>query len=135
MLRHALLVNAAFSFSCGTLALINRDSLQDHIPLPTDLLTLGACGLICFSLLLIWVRSDQARSIIKARSIIVADILWVIAASVMAAIFHQQLSSTGLTLVIATNCCVALLALMQLIGLKHLTREQSYAGVSKEKHR
>lgn len=125
MLRLALGANVAFSLCCGSLALLYIKQLQNHIPLPTVLLGLAASGLIGFAVLLTWVRSDQNRSLNMTLSIILVDISWVVASSILATIFHHHLSSAGLALVVFTNLCVASLALAQSVGLKKAKRSST----------
>ncbi len=115
----ALAANAVFSAVSACIMVLGGSWLSQHIPLPNWLwLALGAgLGLFSVQLFLMALKPKLAQLLIK--QVVISDVFWVVAVSLVASWFITELSATGVTLVMAVNAIVGCLAYLQHKAWKH----------------
>jgi len=118
-LLQALLQNALFSGSSALLMVLGAGWIAAQLGLESTLpVYVLAAVLVLFALQLgNIVRSAAIRSW-EVTGIIAADIVWVVASVVLLALFHEQLTTTGLLLVDAVAIAVLFFAVQQYRGLR-----------------
>ncbi len=116
LLRGALATNAAFSGLTGLAALILAGTLEDSLGPPAWSLRAVGAGLLVFAALV----AREARRPQKAgtRQIIAADLTWVTAAGIIAAVAPSWLTSNGRIVLITVTGVVAVVAAAQWRGLE-----------------
>lgn len=123
LLRSSLLANAVFSSFSGIAMLISKNALPQHISLPPIIWVGIGIGLLSFAVILLGTAKKQKIPITLTSTIIFADFAWVIGVSAAALMYQDNLSLTGVTLIVAINVVVATLAVLQSIGLSsHLKK-------------
>ena len=120
MLQQAMFANALFSFVSGSLFVLAQDFLKRHIPLADLIWTVMGLGLILFSAqLVLMVKNDHwAEKLIG--SVILSDIIWIVISFATLLYFRTQISPLGRSLIIAIDVIVAVLALLQYIGIARI---------------
>lgn len=103
--------------------LISKNALPQHISLPPIIWVGIGIGLLSFAVILLGTAKKQKIPITLTSTIIFADFAWVIGVSAAALMYQDNLSLTGVTLIVAINVVVATLAVLQSIGLSsHLKK-------------
>jgi len=121
LLQGALRGNAVFSLVSGITAVVAAGSVAGMLgEIDPRLLRGLGVGLIGFAALVFWVSLDTRRMASLTGTIVVADLLWVVATVglVVAGVFH----STGVALVAGIALIVGGFAVLQWYGLQQMRR-------------
>ena len=118
MLNKALIANAVFSFLSGLLMLLTQQSLQQQVPLPGWLWSLIGVGLIGFSVQLLLMAKNIEWAQKLTASVVVSDLLWVLATTIAVMLFGADISASVIVAVMMVNLLVALLAWFQYLGYR-----------------
>jgi len=118
LLRRALLANALFSATTGTLALLAPDRVATWLGLdaPAVIQSTGAqlLGFAAFVAFVARRRRPQPGSVMLISA---ADLLWVLGTAALLAGWSELLSVTGITLLVGIAALVDTFAILQLAGL------------------
>jgi hypothetical protein len=118
LLRLALLADAAASGIMGVLLAAAADPLAAWFGLPLALLREVGLLLIPYAGLLIYLASRQTTTRLTAQLIIAGNVLWVIGSVALLISSLVAPTTLGTAFVIAQALIVAILAELQLLGLK-----------------
>jgi hypothetical protein len=118
LLRLALLADAAASGIMGVLLAAAADPLAAWFGLPLALLREVGLLLIPYAGLLIYLASRQTTPRLTAQLIIAGNVLWVIGSVALLISSLVAPTTLGTAFVIAQALIVAILAELQLLGLK-----------------
>jgi hypothetical protein len=118
LLRLALLADAAASGIMGVLLAAAADPLAAWFGLPLALLREVGLLLIPYAGLLIYLASRQTTPRLPAQLIIAGNVLWVIGSVALLISSLVAPTTLGTAFVIAQALIVAILAELQLLGLK-----------------
>lgn len=116
MLKQALLANAGFSAISGTIMLLQTAWLHSHIPLPAVYWTILGLGLISFAISLLVIAGKHRWRMQLATTVVIGDVLWVVAASGLTLVFFSQITILGVALISLVNLFVGTFAVLQYIG-------------------
>lgn len=121
LLRRALLANAIFSELSGLAFLIGAGPLAALIGLGAawPLMVLGA-GVLFFGILVFFEARREPLHIGRARAILALDIAWVLASGALLLLNPLGLTSAGWWLVAGIADVVAVLAVLEYLGLRRL---------------
>ena len=120
LLRTALRVNAAFSGTCGVIALVFGGALTASLGIQEDLIvpTQGV-SLVFFSGVLVWLVTRRAIKPVFAIAIVVMDVLWV-ATTPAPLLLSGWLTPTGTGTMIVLSLIVLSFAALQYIGVRQM---------------
>lgn len=119
LLKRALTGNGLFSILTGLIAAVYAKSLGDLMGLnPVVLMVVGA-GVVGFGIVTLMNARTQPINLVLAKSTVVADIAWVVAAAVIIAI-PELLTTEGRLLLGAISVVVGLFAVVQTIGIRRI---------------
>ncbi|MZR31996.1 hypothetical protein [Sneathiella litorea] len=120
LLRNTLLINAGTSLLTGGVALAFADPLARWTGIaPWILYTLGV-GLVLFAADVAWTGTQKNINPLFARLIIAADVAWVVGSGLSLHLFQDRLTTEGSWVVEILAIAVAVLAVLQTVGLKRL---------------
>lgn len=117
-LATAISRNAVFSAASGLVLLGGGFALDAWLGVDAWLLVGVGGGLVVFAGLLLWLLSRPRRLRAGARLVVAADAAWVAGAALLLARFPSALSSAGKTALAVVSAVVAVLAVLQVIGLR-----------------
>lgn len=123
-LRTALLANAAFSLTTGSLLLLfsaRIAALLGPAVAPWHVLVVGG-SLIPFGAFLAWLGGQKRPAPLIALAVSMADLAWVVGSAVGLALAGDAFSPTGVGIVAAIAACVLAFALGQLRGIARCYR-------------
>ncbi len=115
-----LRVNAVYSLTTGSLALVARESVSSALAVPTAGVAVLGGGLLAFGLLVGWLAAGGRATAGAGLWIAAADATWV--ATVGLFIFVAEPPSTGALLALAVSVPVATLAVLQMLAALRLAR-------------
>jgi hypothetical protein len=118
LLRLALMADAAASGVMGVLLAAAADSLAAWFGLPLALLREVGLLLIPYAGLLIYLASRQATPRLPAQLVVAGNVLWVIGSVALLMSGLVAPTTLGTAFVIAQALIVAILAELQVMGLK-----------------
>jgi len=128
LLRTALRVNAAFSGSCGVIALIAAGPLAASLGIEEELiLSVQGASLVFFCGVLVWLATRKTIAPMLAMGIVVMDVLWV-ATTPVPLLLSGWLTSTGTGTMIVLSAIVLSFAAVQYAGVRQMKRA-ARAGV------
>lgn len=118
-LRWILRGNAVFSTICAMIMAVFGHALAPAMgTLPPVSLYIVAANLIVFAGILIWMTGPPQPHQGLTKVIITADLIWVVASLLGVFLFHQKLTSLGVSLIIGVAVVVGILAALQLVALR-----------------
>lgn len=121
LLRLALRSNAAFSTSCALIALSTAEPLAAWLGVPDPELLIGlGIQLLVFAAFLVWLSTRARIQPAIALGVIAADAAWVVGTVPVVAL--GGLSSPGVFVALGIADAVALLGILQGIGLRRMRR-------------
>ena len=118
LLRLALLVDAVASGGMGVLLAAAADPLAAWFGLPVALLREVGLLLIPYAGLLVYLANKQTTPRLPAQIIVAGNVLWVIGSAALLMSGLVAPTALGKAFVIAQALIVAVLAELQLLGLK-----------------
>lgn len=118
LLRLALLADAAASGAMSVLLAAGADPLAAWFGLPVALLREVGLVLIPYAGLLIYLAGKQATPRLPAQLIVTGNVLWVIGSIALLISGLIAPTALGMAFVIAQALIVAILAELQVMGLK-----------------
>ena len=119
LLRLALKLDAAASGALGVLALAAGPLLDDLLDAPLALLWPTGLFLVAYAAAIWTAASRPAVSRPAARSVVMLNLLWVVASVVTVVAGWFSLNGLGTAFVLAQAAAVALFAGLQFLGLRH----------------
>jgi ribosome-associated toxin RatA of RatAB toxin-antitoxin module len=119
-LPQLLRVNAAYSLTAGSLALIARGSVSTALVVPEVVVMVLGVGLLAFAFLLAWLARGGRVTGGAGLWIAAADGAWVVAVAVFT--FVTEPPSAGVVLAVAASMPVATLAVLQMLAAVRLIR-------------
>lgn len=120
LLRRALYANAAFTAVCSLVALAGAGAVSDLFDVPTWIVILvGAILLGWAALVALFARREETRRA-EAWLVVAGDEAWIIGVIVLLAAFPDVISETGRLWLAILTLVVAVLASLQLLGLRRL---------------
>lgn len=133
LLLRALTLNAAFSGFSALFMFITGTWLAGQFGLQSPIPIYAVAGFLAVFALQLGniVRTRNIRSW-EIKSIISGDIAWVVGTVVLIALYYQSFTAAGLMLMDVIAAAVLFFAILQIRGLKQLTRmakQQESAGV------
>lgn len=138
LLRTALRINGAFSGTCGLIASIASGGVSEAFGIEeASILSLMngqafvfliGLGLIVFAFDLFWLASRPTIHEGLAWLIIGADLAWVMISWIMLVGNALPFSQAGGWTVLILSDIVLIFAIVQWVGLKRMTQEQSASG-------
>ncbi|MDA0705883.1 MAG: hypothetical protein O2805_04500 [Proteobacteria bacterium] len=123
MLKQALAANTAFSAISGAFALLASDWLSAEIPAPGWFWIALGIGLLAFAVQLAAMLMKPALMQALTMPVVAADIAWVVLATSTMLVFLDGISRLGITLILAVNLVVALLATLQFLGYRAMSKD------------
>ena len=118
LLRLALLADAAASGAMGVLLAAAADPLAAWFGLPVALLREVGLPLIPYAGLLLYLASRQTTPRLPAQLIVAGNVLWVLGSAMLLMSGLVAPAALGTAFVIAQALIVAILAELQVMGLK-----------------
>jgi hypothetical protein len=118
LLTRVLMVNAGFSAVTGVILVGGAIPLSRWFGIPLWLAVAVGFGLLPFSLAVAVVARRPRRSTV--RSVIIADLAWVVGAAIVILGFPQSMSTPGLWVLGLVTVAVADFAVLQTVGLRHM---------------
>ena len=118
LLASAVSYNAVFSAASGVVLSAGAPFLSEPIGSPTWMLVALGVGLGGFAVLLLWLLADARRLARGAPLVVLADVAWVLAATVLLAGVPSLLAPAGQVGLAAVSAVVAVLAVAQIGGLR-----------------
>jgi len=131
LLRLALLADAAASGAMGVLLAAAADPLAARFGLPVALLREVGLLLIPYAGLLAYLASKQTTPRLPAQLIVAGNVLWVIGSAALLISGLVAPTTLGTAFVIAQALIVAILAELQVLGLKRQRRGLSDHGIGR----
>ncbi len=119
LLKFALMSNGIFSSLMGILILVVATKLNSFIGIDYPWWSLGVF-LLGFGIFLIYISRTGKLNPVLIKSIIVADILWVLVSVILLLI--MELTRTGVWAIVICGLIVADFAIFQWIGLKKIIK-------------
>ena len=121
ILHRALIGNALFSAASAVALIALAAPLADALELPAWLLVAIGAGLVPFAVLVRRVARDPHPSMV--RSIIGADIAWVVTAAVVLLAFSTSMAPAASIALAIVTVAVADFAILQWVGLRRMAAE------------
>ena len=118
LLRLALLADAAASGGMGVLLATAADPLAQWFGLPVALLREVGLLLIPYAGLLLYLASKQTTPRLPAQLIVAGNVLWVLGSAMLLMSGLVAPAALGTAFVIAQALIIAILAELQVMGLK-----------------
>lgn len=126
LLRRALQGNGLFSMISGALILAINRALLEFLGLPSNpSLTPLGIGLLGYAGWLLWNANREKITIVDAWIAVILDMLWVVGS--YALLFGVRFSSAGKWAVVLVAELVLLLAVMQWLRLRRVSRSSQAA--------
>ncbi|MBO0931812.1 hypothetical protein [Fibrella aquatilis] len=120
-LKSVLLVNAISSAATGVLLVFLANPIADLFGVPqTNPFNQAGIFLLVFAGLVFITSLQQPINVNALRFIILLDALWVIASLVLLLFLGSSISTIGIVAILAVAAWVAMMALLQRIGLRSL---------------
>jgi ABC-type uncharacterized transport system permease subunit len=120
MLKKSLAANLVFSACSGIFMLLTPDWLSQQMPAPSWLWTALGVGLLVFAIQLAAMLFVPSLARKLTMQVVASDLLWIAATITALVIFYGEISRTGVSLIIAVNVAVALLAVFQYRGYRSI---------------
>jgi hypothetical protein len=120
MLKQSLAANLVFSAASGICMLLAADWLSSQIPAPVWLWMGLGIGLLAFAVQLAAMLRKPALARQLGLQVVAADVAWVVLATGALLIFLGDITRLGVTLMLAVNFVVAVLAALQFLGYRAL---------------
>ncbi len=121
-IQTAIAANALFSGLSAVFIAWQGIWLATHIAMPQWLWTLMMWGLGAFSLQLAAMVVNAQLAKILIKSVILADALWLVIASIALMWFQGALSVLGIIIVLSVNAVVGALAVWQFLAWKQTSK-------------
>lgn len=118
LLRRALQANAIFSTICAALLVWAARPLGEWMGLPPTALRVLGLGFIPFILFLFYMTRQPTINPAHARFILILDAAWVVLTPVLLLSGWLPLTATGKWIIILTTDIVAILAVLEYVGLR-----------------
>ena len=118
-LKKVMLANAIFSATFGMIMLVLNSYITELMGLKISwLLPLIGVGLLGFAATVAYQATRQVISAMQVKSIVIQDLVWVVASIVVLLTDIGELSYSGKVLIALIAIAVADFALLQWIGLR-----------------
>ena len=118
-LKKVMLANAIFSATFGMIMLVLNSDITELMGLKSSwLLPLIGVGLLGFAATVAYQVTRQVISAMQVKSIVIQDLVWVVASIVVLLTDIGELSYSGKVLIALIAIAVADFALLQWIGLR-----------------
>jgi len=128
LLTTTLTANALFSGLSGMLLTIAAAPMAHWLGIPIWICFAVGGGLVLFSVqVAMTARNPQPTAV---RMVIIADAVWVVSASALIAVFPESMSDQGLVALGIVTIGVAVFAVLQWIGLRHVMHKPVRTAVS-----
>lgn len=125
ILRGALVANALFSLASGLLFVLGSGTVATWLGnVPPWMVAAVGSGLVAFAVFLIWEARQVTLRAAQALWITLADVGWVLGSIVLLLLPGVPLSVTGRWMVGLVAVVVLGFAILQIIGLRALTRNR-----------
>lgn len=116
LLTTALTANAVFSGLSGLVLTIGAGPMSHWLGIPTWISIAAGLGLVLFSVqVAMTARDPQPQAV---RVVIAGDVVWVVLAIMLMAVFPEAMSSEGVVALVVVTGAVATFALLQWLGLR-----------------
>lgn len=122
LLRFGLRANAVFSTACAVGLLLNAPTLSLHLAIDAWGLRSLALALLGFAVFLVVQAGRQTLRLFEAAMTSLGDFVWVVGSLVFVGLW-SGLTGFGTALVAGVAAGVGLLGMVQILGLRKLTRE------------
>lgn len=126
LLRTALRLNALFSLTTGLILLFGAFPVSDWLGIPAWVAIVVGVGLVPFAVM-VW-RASGRLDPAEVTSIVVADIVWVVASAIFVVGWSHLLSDAGLKATVAVAVVVGGFALAQWVGAMSIRVTESDAA-------
>jgi hypothetical protein len=122
-LRNVLMINGLSSGATGLILAAASAFIADVLNVSgTSPVMAAGWFLIFFAALVLYTARQKMISRRLVITIILLDIIWVIASAIVVTVSVLQLSRIGYSLILAVALWVALMAILQINGLRKLSR-------------
>ena len=120
LLRNTLLINAGSSLLFGGAALAFADPLAQWTGIASWILYVLGAGLVLFAADVAWTATRNPINPLFAKAIIAADVAWVVGSGLSLLLFSGRLTVPGQWTIELIAIAVAVLAILQTVGLRRL---------------
>ncbi len=121
LLRYSLTGNGVFSILTGAIALVFSTPLGTYMGVSPIALSVVGVSVAVFGGTVYFVSKRSPINRRFAVLTVIADIVWVLGAVVLIAVFPETMTSEGAALLVVVSGVVGLFAVLQSVGLRSST--------------